>query len=199
MSREFSDSDWSKFLEELELPDDSGALQQAEKANDFFNDLESKIENQINHNLELDLKVGFEIDKYCIVSKIGQGGMASVYKAHRADGLYEQEVAIKILSGLLSQDAYMESFAAERRLLAKLNHPNIAKILDAGALDNELPYFVMELVKGKPIDLFCKEEKLRKSDRLGLFIKVAQAIQSAHNSFISVSYTHLTLPTTSRV
>ena len=124
--------------------------------------------------------IGRRIGAYAIVREIGRGGMGAVYLAKRADGQFEKEVAIKLLKRGTDTDEILRRFHAERRILARLDHPNIARLLDAGTTDDGLPYFVMEHVDGVPITSYVREEKLAVTQRLQLFLKVCEAVQFAH-------------------
>jgi hypothetical protein len=99
--------------------------------------------------------IGRHLGAYRIVSLIGRGGMGHVYLAERADGQYEQRVAIKLMREGADQAALVARFKAERQILASLDHPNLAKVLDGGISDEGTPYFVMEYVAGEPIDSCC--------------------------------------------
>ncbi len=132
----------------------------------------------------LTLSPGQRLGPYRILSIIGSGGMGLVYRAERDDGKFEQRVAIKIVSAGLNTPAFVERFQQEYRILASLEHPNIARLLDAGATKDGLPYFVMEYVEGRPIDRFCAERKLSVSDRLRLLLPVCDAVQFAHQKLI---------------
>jgi serine/threonine protein kinase len=99
-------------------------------------------------------RVGKRIGAYEIVREIGRGGMGTVYLAARADGQFEKEVAIKLLKRGTDTDEVLRRFKAERHILARLDHPNIARLLDAGTSDDGLPYFVMEYVAGEPVTHF---------------------------------------------
>jgi non-specific serine/threonine protein kinase/serine/threonine-protein kinase len=121
---------------------------------------------------------------YECVELLGTGGMGSVYRARRADGQYEQQVAVKLLRGSLHNDAYRARFAAERQILAHLNHPNIARLLDGGMTDEGEPYLVMEFVDGEPLDVYCDRRKLAIDERLSLFIQVLGAVDSAHRNLV---------------
>jgi TolB-like protein/Tfp pilus assembly protein PilF len=125
-------------------------------------------------------RIGERIGAYEIVREIGRGGMGAVYLAKRADGQFEKEVAIKLLKRGTDTDEILRRFHAERRILAQLDHPNIARLLDAGTTDDGLPYFVMEHVDGVPITSYVREEKLSVTQRLQLFLKVCEAVQFAH-------------------
>ena len=123
---------------------------------------------------------GRRIGAYEIVREIGRGGMGAVYLAKRADGQFEKEVAIKLLKRGTDTDEILRRFHAERRILAQLDHPNIARLLDAGTTDDGLPYFVMEYIDGVPITDYVREARLSVAQRLQLFLKVCEAVQFAH-------------------
>lgn len=122
--------------------------------------------------------------RYECLEVMGSGGMGTVYRARRADGQYDQEVAIKFLRGSLRNDAYRAKFTAERQVLAQLNHPNITRLLDGGMTDEGEPYLVMELVEGEPLDLYCDRLKLKVEARLALFEQVLDAVDAAHRSLV---------------
>lgn len=125
-------------------------------------------------------KVGvYEIDKL-----IGRGGMGAVYLAHRADGNFEQQVAIKLIDLPLATDLFRERFRMERQILAGLNHPLIAKLLDGGVTSEGEPYLVMEYVDGLPIHHFCESNHLSVPARLSLFKSVCEAVQFAHQNLV---------------
>lgn len=124
------------------------------------------------------------IGNFRVLKEIGQGGMAVVYLAERADGNYSQKVALKILQyGLTDSPAHFH-FAQERQILASLNHESIARLLDAGTTATGLHYLAMEFVEGVPIDRYCDEQRLSVDARLTLFVKVAEAVQYAHRHLI---------------
>jgi tetratricopeptide (TPR) repeat protein len=130
------------------------------------------------------LDPGGRLGPYRILSIIGRGGMGVVYCAERDDGKFVQRVAIKVVSASLGAPAFVERFQQEYRILASLDHPNIARLLDAGASEEGLPYFVMEYVEGRPIDQFCAQHELAVSDRLRLLLPVCDAVQFAHQNLI---------------
>jgi serine/threonine-protein kinase len=135
-----------------------------------------------------ELAPGARVGPYRVVREVGRGGMAVVYLAERADGLFEQRVALKLMqSGSLPASAPAEllrRFEQERRILASLSHPAIARLLDAGVTAEGRPYFAMEYVEGLPIDRHCDERGLTVEQRLGLFTVVARAVEAAHRSLI---------------
>ena len=127
--------------------------------------------------------IGRRIGPYQIINQIGAGGMGEVYRACRIDE-YEKEVAIKVVRAGQESGFSLSRFKNERQILARLDHPNIARLLDGGTTDDGLPYFVMELIEGKPIDEYCESHKLPTEDRLKLFSQVCSAVQYAHQRLI---------------
>jgi serine/threonine protein kinase/tetratricopeptide (TPR) repeat protein len=123
------------------------------------------------------------IGPYRVLRELGHGGMGTVYLAARADDQYQKRVAIKVVRGLDSAEV-IRHFRRERQILAGLDHPNIARLLDGGTTDDGLPYFVMEHVEGEPIDRFCDERRLTVHERLGLFRGVCEAVQHAHRNLV---------------
>jgi len=127
---------------------------------------------------------GRRIGAYRVVREIGRGGMSRVFLAERADGEFTQQVALKLLRPGLDSALDRHRFRAERQILASLNHPNIARLLDGGVTDDGQPYLVLELVDGTSIDKYCNERRLGVRPRLTLFVAIADAVQSAHRSLI---------------
>jgi non-specific serine/threonine protein kinase/serine/threonine-protein kinase len=120
---------------------------------------------------------------YRLIELLGRGGMGVVYRAQRADGEFEQEVAIKLVrSGLLGADAELR-FRRERQILASLQHPKVARLLDGGLTEHG-PYLVMEYVEGKPIDAYCDRKGLGLRERLELFAAICDAVHAAHRALI---------------
>jgi eukaryotic-like serine/threonine-protein kinase len=128
--------------------------------------------------------VGRRIGAYEIVRELGRGGMGAVYLARRADGRFDKQVAIKLLKRGTDTDEILRRFNAERKILARLDHPNIARMVDAGTTDDGLPYFVLEYVIGSPITRYVRYHKLSITDRLQLFLKVCGAVQFAHQNLV---------------
>ena len=128
--------------------------------------------------------VGNRIGSYEIVREIGRGGMGAVYLARRADGVFEKEVAIKLLKRGTDTDEVLRRFREERRILARLDHPNIARLLDAGTTEDGLPYFVMEHVSGQPITVHTRDNQLSIAQQLQLFLKVCAAVEAAHAAHV---------------
>ena len=130
------------------------------------------------------LSEGYRLGAWAIVREIGRGGMGAVYLAKRADGEFEKEVAIKVLKRGTDTEEVLRRFRAERQILARLDHPNIARLLDAGTTDDDLPYFVMDYVKGKPITEYADENRLSIAARLKLFRVVCGAVSYAHQNLV---------------
>jgi len=127
---------------------------------------------------------GERVGAYRLVGRLGRGGMATVYMAERADGLWEQRVALKLIRRGLDTGDVIRRFLSERQILSSLDHPNIARLLDGGTTENGLPYLVMEYVEGTPITRYCDERRLPVEERLRLFCHVGRAVQHAHRSLV---------------
>jgi serine/threonine-protein kinase len=124
------------------------------------------------------------VGPYRIVREIGQGGMGAVYLADRVDGQFEQQVALKRIRPGLNTDQFLRRFQAERQILARLQHPHIARLLDGGVDSDGRPYFAMEYVAGAPIDRFCETHGLSVDERLKLFLDVCRAVTYAHGNLV---------------
>jgi eukaryotic-like serine/threonine-protein kinase len=131
-----------------------------------------------------DLDVGRRIGAYSVVREIGRGGMSRVFLARRADGEFEQDVALKLLRPGLDTDLDRTRFRTERQILASLNHPNIARLFDGGITEVGQPYLVLEYVEGEPIDAHCDARHLSVRRRIELFLLAAEATQYAHRNLI---------------
>jgi len=127
---------------------------------------------------------GTLLGPYRLLSELGRGGMGTVYLAERADGVYEHNVAIKVLQESLFTQGLVERFKQERQILARLSHPGIARLLDGGVTPDGRPYLVLEYVDGISIDQFCIKQKLDTRACLLLFLEVAEILQSAHQQLI---------------
>jgi serine/threonine protein kinase len=134
-------------------------------------------------NLPLTEKPGDWIGRYKLLQQIGEGGCGVVYMAEQQQPV-SRRVALKVIKLGMDTKSVIARFEAERQALAMMDHPNIAKVLDAGATDTGRPFFVMELVRGIKITDYCDQNKLSTRDRLELFIQVCHAIQHAHQKGI---------------
>jgi TolB-like protein/Flp pilus assembly protein TadD/tRNA A-37 threonylcarbamoyl transferase component Bud32 len=127
---------------------------------------------------------GERVGAYQIVCQLGGGGMGAAYLAVRADDEYEKRVAIKLIRRGMDSEVVLRRFRHERQILADLEHPNIARLLDGGTTANGLPYFVMEYVDGTPIDQHCDRGRLSIRERVILFRKVCDAVDYAHRHHV---------------
>ena len=121
---------------------------------------------------------------YQLERRLGQGGMGVVYLASRIDGQFDQRVALKLIKRGMDTEAIVRRFLAERQILARLQHPNIARLLDGGMTDDGRPYFAMEYIDGIPILQYCNVKRLGVEARLDLFEHVCRAVQYAHRNLI---------------
>jgi serine/threonine-protein kinase len=119
-----------------------------------------------------------------LVERIAEGGMGAVYRARRADGAFDQDVAVKVLRLGLSTTGMRERFARERQTLARLVHPNVARLLDGGTTEQGVPFFAMELIDGLPLDRWCDERRASLRQRLQLFATVCRAVHFAHQNLV---------------
>src|SRR5690349_8021344 len=127
---------------------------------------------------------GSSVGPYRIVSELGYGGMGAVFLAERADGKFEQRAAVKLLKRELNTNALRRHFDREREILASLEHPNIARLLDAGTTDDGIPFIAMEYVDGSPIDEYCARHQLDLTARLQLFRTVCTTVEFAHRNLV---------------
>ena len=129
--------------------------------------------------------IGSHIGPYRIVELLGEGGMGAVYRGIRDQGDdFHQQIAIKLVKRGMDTNAILRRFRAERRILAKLDHPNICKLIDGGVTVDGLPYFVMEYLKGIPIQDYCKDRKLTTRERLSLFLQLCSAVEYSHRNLV---------------
>jgi serine/threonine protein kinase len=131
-----------------------------------------------------DAMVGAELGNYRIIREIGRGGMGAVYLAVRADQAFEKQVAIKLVKRGIDTDSVLQRFWYERRILAGLEHPYIARLIDGGTSPDGRPYFVMEYVDGRQLDAYVREEDLSIHDCCELFRKICEAVSYAHRNLI---------------
>ncbi len=132
----------------------------------------------------VEAKAPEQVGQYRIVDRLGEGGMATVYRAERTDADFEQTVALKLISPLRQNEHWQQRFIQERQILASLQHPNIAVLLDGGFTDDGQPYFAMEYVAGSPITEYCDAQRLDIRDRLRLLLAVCDAVSYAHSNLI---------------
>lgn len=189
------------FAAALELPEDQQAAFVASQTNDP--EVASEVLSLLAHDrlaepffaetlesaaasiqLTLDLHPGARLGAYTIERTLGRGGMGAVYLATRSDGAFEHKVAIKAIQASNSLSFLRERFRQERQILARLNHPNIARLLDGGETSDGLLYFVLEYVPGQDIDRYCDSRSLSLRARLELFLQVCAAVHYAHENLV---------------
>lgn len=154
------------------------------EAGKFLDSSAIEVEAHLTAAAETDARIGELFGPYKILELIGVGGMGAIYLAERADHEYKRKVAIKLIKRGMDTDFILRRFRNERQILANLNHPNIAQLLNGGTTDDGLPYFAMEYVEGLPIDKYCDAKKLNTAQRLELFRQVCGAVQYAHQNLV---------------
>jgi serine/threonine protein kinase len=128
--------------------------------------------------------VDLRFDSWRVTGVIGRGGMGVVYRAERTDRQFEQQAAIKLVKRGMDTDAVLRRFRAERQILARLEHPNIARLIDGGVTESGLPYFVLEYIEGQPLLAYCNGAHLSIAQRLKLFREICTAVQYAHQNLV---------------
>ena len=189
-------SEWDEVLAES-CGDDAelraeveGLLRQSDKAAEFLDEPPALAaaaavhESKARRRSSANRIEGRRIGAYRLVREIGRGGMARVFLAERADGGFAHRVAFKLLRPGLDTDVDHARFRAERQILASLTHANIARLLDGGATDDGVPYFVLEYVDGKPIDEYLNDRQASVEERVRLFLTVCEATQHAHRNLV---------------
>lgn len=142
------------------------------------------VDDEASHAPGRDPMIGMQLGAWRVVDLLGRGGMGTVYLAERADGQYEQRVALKVIHGGAFAEPRTLRFHAERHILARLSHSNIARVLDAGFTPEGSAFMVMEYVDGLPITRYCDAHALTLEDRLRLFRVVCDATQHAHQALV---------------
>jgi serine/threonine-protein kinase len=151
-----------------------------ERAGRFMEPFTPEIATRLAPGLCTDSLVGHRIGPYEAAKEIGVGGMGAVYLAKRADETFDKAVAIKVLKRGMDSDGILRAFRTERQILATLDHPNVARLLDGGTTSDGRPYFVMDYVDGVPLDVYCARNGLSIPERLRLFRSVCDAVDNAH-------------------
>ncbi|EEF63001.1 serine/threonine-protein kinase [Pedosphaera parvula] len=158
-------------------------LQAHDRIGDFLEQSPQKPEMEARSGASVGEKPGDRIGRYKLLQQIGEGGCGVVYMAEQEEPV-RRRIALKIIKPGMDTKSVIARFEAERQALALMDHPNIAKVFDAGATESGRPYFVMELVRGIKITEYCDQKSLTTEERLKLFIQVCQAIQHAHQKGI---------------
>lgn len=150
-------------------------------------DAEDLLSDQPGPGFQDGLQEGTRIGAYQVVRLLGRGGMGAVYLADRADGAYEQQVALKLIDRSVPGRELVRRFLTERSILARLQHPRIARLLDGGmmtGLTGEVPFLAMEYVDGEPITTYCAQRDASLDQRLDLFLQVCEAVGYAHRNLV---------------
>jgi len=137
-----------------------------------------------------DLWIGRTVDHWTLTKRIAEGGMGTVYLAERADEQFDQTAALKLMSAQLRSSDAVARFLAERQILANLNHPGIASLIDGGTTEERVPYLVMEFIDGEPIDSYCDRRQLSIDERLELFVEFRFIIGSFVVVFVRFRLVH---------
>jgi eukaryotic-like serine/threonine-protein kinase len=187
---------WSIILDET-CGNDTALRREVEKYLRHYRHIDSFLQQPVGEQILKHLSSDSDpihendrIGRYRILREIAQGGMGHVFLAERSDGEYRQQVALKLLRSNLDSKTMQSRFRIERQILASLNHPNIARLLDGGVITKTSgrgvtqPYLVMEYVDGIPITEYCEKRKLQTYERLRLFLKAAEAIHYAHRNLV---------------
>jgi len=128
--------------------------------------------------------IGTRLGPYRVEAIAGHGGMGAVYRASRDDSEFRQQVAIKLVRVAAESPDTLRRFRQERQILARLSHPNIARLLDGGSTPEGVPYLVMEFIEGEPITVWCDRQSLGVEDRLRLFLRVCEGVEFAHRDLV---------------
>ncbi len=174
------------FLEQA-CPNDPALRREVESLLEAHREENSRVGDVIRRaadSASSPLRVGTRLGPYRVLEAIGEGGMGSVYLAERSDGAFVLKVAIKVVRGGLDSTRVLERFHEERRILAALDHPNIARVLDGGTTPDGLPYLVMEYVAGQAIDAYCDAHQLGIAERVALFRSICDAVDHAHRQLV---------------
>lgn len=177
----------SRFLKEA-CGDDQALRREVEEmlaasTLDLIRDVIESTSDSMAAEADQDPLVGTMLGAYRVTALIGRGGMGAVYRAVRDDDQFRKEVAIKVIPRMLAGPEAVSRFRSERQILADLEHPNIARLLDGGTSDG-VPYLVMEFVEGVPITQYCRDHNLSTAERLKLMRNVCAAVQSAHQKLV---------------
>ncbi|MFV1987873.1 MAG: tetratricopeptide repeat protein [Gemmatimonadota bacterium] len=162
-----------------------------EESNDYWRDsgdpLIARVRADLGSDTREESKTPRDLEHagpYLLIERVGRGGTGTVYLAERDDGEFEQRVAIKLLHRGLDSDDVVRRFRAERQILASLDHPNIARLIDGGSAEDGRPYLAMEYVEGSPITTYCDDRRLSIPARLDLFGTVLRAVGHAHRHLV---------------
>jgi len=189
VAREHDPTAWDALLGERcaddpALRDEVRSLLHAHKADGPVERAMDRLDTVLHRRSPPESLEGRRIGPYELIDELGHGGMGHVFLAERADGQFEQQVALKWLGVTDASPGATDRFLAERQILATLKHPNIARLLDGGVTEAGQPYFVMEVVEGQRIDAYCNARQLSIRERLHLVLDVCDAVQYAHQKLV---------------
>ena len=179
-----------RFLDEACAGDPSlreeveSLLTSHEQAPSFIESSALEIVSKVLPDQRDEQMVGQRIGPYKVIREIAHGGMGAIYSAFRTDDEYQKQVAIKLIKRGMDTDLIIRRFRNERQILANLDHPNIARLIDGGTTEDGLPYFIMDHVEGLPIDAYCDAHKLSIAEQLKLFRTVCSAVEYAHQHHV---------------
>jgi len=156
----------------LATDEDSGAI------------IETVVRAEASTLFDAQVLIGERLGIYRIIREIGRGGMGSVYLALRDDQEFHKEVALKIVKRGMDTADVLERFRYERQILANLDHPYIARLIDGGSTQDGVPFFVMDYIEGRPVDVFCRENSLDVRARCELFLRILEAVAYAHRNLV---------------
>ena len=173
------------LVEDAEIRNELESLLDAHESSEKFLD-KNAVEISAKTLIDVDSEslIGKQIGQFKIIQEIGRGGMGAVYLAERTGADFTQKVALKLIKRGMDTDFIVQRFQTERRILSKLNHPFIAKLLDGGSTEDGLPYFVMEYVEGENLKDYCRNHQLSNDRKLKLFRQICEAVQYAHRNLI---------------
>lgn len=189
------ESEWKGYVDDA-CGDDSELKVEVERLLSQYSEASSFIEtpvfsggehgvlSSLMHIDDVDPMIGTILGRYRIEREIGRGGMGAVYEAVRADGEFRRKAAIKVVKRGMDTDFILRRFRNERQILATLEHPYIARLLDGGTTDDGRPYFVMEHIEGLPLYRYSDKNRLTINERLNLFTKVCEAVEYAHQNLV---------------
>lgn len=146
--------------------------------------IETAVQDEAASLFDAPVMSGQRLGIYRVVKEIGHGGMGAVYLAHRDDEEFEKSVAIKVVKRGMDTAEVLARFRHERQILANLEHPYIARLLDGGTTADGLPFFVMEYIEGQPVDVYCRERGLTYKERCQLFLRILDAVAYAHRNLV---------------
>ncbi|MBX3244663.1 MAG: protein kinase [Acidobacteria bacterium] len=181
---ELSGPDRDRYVEALDVsirPEVERLLAAESSAKDFIEEPAIFGIAEITHETD---RTPDQIDGYRLLRTLGTGGMGTVYLAERSGQGFNQQVALKIIKRGMDTSSILKRFLMERQILADLDHPNIARMLDGGSTEDGLPYFVMEYVDGLEVRRFCNDNAFGLAERLELFLKICGAVSEAHRNLV---------------